>query len=144
MVEVLVSPMPKLKGHWKLTPEQYLLCSKLFNLYRLHTGHKFDKCLRRWLFFNQETRLHAADFLTFVSLFDVCAERHYMVREFDICAGDLCLEREVCIGVYNIISNRSDYSPIKIGDSESSYSPESPILHGQAAELLRFLDSLRL
>lgn len=137
MVEVLVSPMPKLKGHWKLTIEQYHFCSKLLNLYRLHTGHKFDKRLRGWLFFNQETRLHAADFLAFLVLFDVCAERHGMIWNFDVCAGGQCQDRGVCLRVYNIISDRSDYSPPKVGNSEDSYWSEPPVLHGDAARFFR-------
>jgi hypothetical protein len=140
MVEATLT-MVKLKGHWKLTEEQYLFCSKLLNLYRLHTGHKFNKRLRGWLFFNQERRLHAADFLEFLSMFDICAEAH--CAKFDICARGQCADREICLELYNIISNRSDYSPIKTGDSDDSYISESPVLHGQAVDLLRLLDSFR-
>jgi hypothetical protein len=133
-----------LKGHWKLSQEQYLFCLRLLNLHRLHTGHKFDKRLRGWLFFNQQTRLHAADFLAFESLFDICGETRDRDCGALYCGTPKCQDYNVCLSVYEIISNQSDYSPIKVGDSEGSYSPEPPILHGKVAELLRFWDSFRL
>ena len=130
--------MGKFKGHWKLTEEQYLFCSKLLNLYRLHTGHKFDKRLRAWIFFNQKTWMRAADFLEFLSLFDICAETQNMK------CGSRCPDYRVCLDIYEIISNRSDYSPRKIGEVFSSYWPEPFTLHGEAKELLRLLVRIRL
>lgn len=138
MVIAVGFAMGKLKSHhWKLTDEQYTFCRKLLNLYRLHTGHKFDKRLRGWLFFNQKRRLHAADFLAFLSLFDLCAD------EEGIKCGVLCPDYRICQEIYEIISNRSDYSPNKIGNTDNSFLPESPTIHGQAAELLKLLDSFR-
>ena len=139
MVEVLTRPM--LTGHWKLTDEQYLFCSRLFNLYRLQTGHKFDKRLRGWLFFNQKTWMPAADFLAFLSLFDICAD---CAETHGIDCGTPCQDLKVCLGIYDIISTHSDYLPRKIDGSDSSYFPEPPILYGPVAELLRFLDSFEL
>jgi len=140
MVVAVNGTMSKLRGHWKLTDEQFVFCSRLFNLYRLRTGHKFNKRLRGWLFFNQETRLHAADFIAFLSLFDMCADD---AEANGLNCDHSCQDYAVCIHIYDTISNLSDYSPNKIGDSDRSWSPESPVLHGSAVELLRFLDSFR-
>ena len=133
-----IVPRIALRGHWKLSDRQYAFCSRLLNLYRLRAGHEFDKHLCGWLFFNQRTRLHSAEFLAFLELFDICADRHGGR------CGDRCVRRKTCLEIYNIICNRSDYSPHKIGDPDAAYTPESPIVHGKAAEMLRFWDLFRL
>jgi len=138
---IAVALMGKLKGNWKLTDRQYVFCRRLLNLYRLHTGQKLDKRLRGWLFFNQKSWLPAADYLAFLPLFDICAD---CAETQGIDCGTPCQDLKVCLDIYNIISDHSDYSPRKIGDSDSSYFSEPPILHGQAAELLRFIDSFEL
>ena len=139
MVQALCPVMGRLKSsHWKLTGGQYRFCSRLFSLYRVRTGHEFDKRLRGWLFFNQKTRLHAADFLAFLSLFDICSDNRGMT------CGEQCPDYKVGMSVFEIINNRSDYSPIKQVSSDDSYSSEPPVVHGEALRLLRFLDSLRV
>lgn len=139
MVIICDAPMGKLKGHWLLTDNQYQVCKYLFNNYRRCTGHKFDKRLRAWLFFNQKTRLKKEDFLNFLSLFEICAESHPLLD-----CRTQCQQYTSCLEVFDIINDRADYSPNKIGDSDNSYSSEPPILHGKAAELLKFLDGFTL
>lgn len=131
---IMIEDMVELKGNWKLTNSQYIFFNRLLTLYRQKEGRKFNKRLRGWLFFNQQTRLHAADFLAFLYLFDLCSDAME-----ERCNSQDCPDYQDCMEVFDIICDRSDYSPNKRVGGSGSYESEPPILHGKAMEFIRLL-----
>ncbi len=131
--------MPKVKNqlhgkNWKIDYQAYSFFREAVKYFRQYTGRAFDKKLKAWLFFNQERRLKANEYLQFVELFDACAE----IRNMD-CKKE-CPDYKTCMDLFEIISNKSDYSPAKVNGYGKEIFPQPFAVHGQAKEVLKLLD----
>ena len=117
----------------KITKAQELFCRRLFHLYRKRQGYSFDLTLKTWLYHDQVRRLRAKEYLAFVELFDMCSEVKALC--------DKCNQyrKENCRAIYNVICERSDYSPPKAKEA-NSYESASPVVHGPIKELLKMID----
>ena len=119
----------------KLKRYQYRFALRLFKTYQNNTGNEFPVDLRRWLYYDQYSRLRAGDFLIFLSAFELCPGQ----RSIQDCKR--CYDYERCLELFEIINNLADYSPNKTGSSSGSSSGyEPPVVHGKAREVLRLFN----